>query len=176
MKKMWFVGLMIGLMTTVVTVVTTMAVATPVGAISDEQKTAISQNCSSMKQSLQKLQRSDARTRVYLGSVYQIVLTNYMAPLNVRLAKNNQPNAALASDQSEFTMARDAAAQKFIVYSQALEELILIDCGKNPEQFYDKLADVRQKRLDLAAATKTVREILNDHVATVVKLQEGRNE
>lgn len=154
------------------TVILATVCALPVGALSDEQKSAVSANCSSIKQSLRTLQRSDSRTRVYLGSIYQIILTNYMAPLNIRLAKNNQPSAELSSDQSDFTAARDDASQKFITYSQSLEELLLVDCTNNPEQFYDKLTETRKKRDDLSQATEKVKNILNRHMETVTKLAE----
>ena len=143
----------------------------PVSAISDEQKTAISDNCPSIKQSLRSLQKADSRTRVYLGSIYQITLTDYITPLNLRLVKNNQPSADLTSIQADFTSARDDSAKKFITYSQSLEELILIDCSKNPEDFYDKLQDVRKKRTELSDSAAKVSKILNTHVDAVTKMK-----
>lgn len=147
-------------------------VAAPVGAISDAQKSAVSENCPSIQQSLRSLQRADSRTRVYLGSIYQIVLTNYITPLNLRLVKNDQPNAALSSSQANFAAARDESSRKFITYSQALEELTLIDCAAQPEDFYNKLTEVRKKRSELSESTAKVRKILSEHIDTVNKLKE----
>ena len=146
--------------------------AAPTSAISDEQRSAISQNCSSIRQSLRTLQRSDSRTRVYLGSVYQTVLSSYMTQLNLRLVKANLPNATLASSQSEFTDARDDFSKKFITYSQSLEELLMVDCVNNPDEFYEKLATTREQRSALSAATAKVRKILNNHIDTVARLKE----
>ncbi|MBQ6394267.1 hypothetical protein IJI55_00460 [Candidatus Saccharibacteria bacterium] len=140
-------------------------------ALSSEQKSAISANCSSIQQSLRTLQRSDSRTRVYLGSIYQTVLTDYITPLNLRLVKNNQPSATLTNNQSEFAAARNDFSQKFIIYSQALEELILIDCNNRPEDFYHKLTEVRSKRSDLSKAIAKINEILNAHAEAVAKLK-----
>ncbi|MBQ9019996.1 hypothetical protein IJ096_01600, partial [Candidatus Saccharibacteria bacterium] len=134
---------------------------------------AIKDNCTSIKQTLRSVQHVDSRTRVYLGQIYQIVLVNYMTPLNLRLVKNNQPNASLATLQTNFTSARDEAAQKFITYSQSLEELLLVDCSKDPEKFYNTLTTTRQKRSELSAATTKVSKILNDHVATVTKIKDN---
>lgn len=147
--------------------------AAPTFAITDEQKSAISGNCSSTQQSLRTLQRSDSRTRVYLGSIYQTVLADYITPLNLRLVKNNRPSATLTSIQTDFTSARDDSAQKFIIYSQALEELILIDCKSRPEDFYNKLQDVRKKRSELSASSTKISNILNSHIEEVNKLKES---
>ncbi len=143
--------------------------------LSEEQEGAISQNCQSIKQSLKNLQKTDSRTRVYLGSIYQTVLINFITPLNLRLVRNNIPDSALVDDQSAITAAREDFAHNFITYSQSLEELIAIDCQNNPAGFYEKLQDTRAKRTTVASNVDKLRQLIVDHINTVIKIKEDIN-
>lgn len=140
--------------------------------LSSEQSGAISQNCQSIKQSLKNLQKTDSRTRVYLGSIYQTILTDFITPLNLRLVRNNIPDGDLVDDQSTITSARDKFARDFITYSQSLEELIAIDCQNHPADFYNKLEDTREKRSVVASDVYKLQQLVTDHINSVIKLKE----
>lgn len=142
-------------------------------ALTPEQEGAISQNCASINQSLKALQKTDARTRVYLGSVYQSVLTDFITPLNLRLVRNNVPNTDLVDDQSDFTKARNNFSHDFIAYSQSLEELIAADCQNHPSEFYDKLESTREKRRVVAEDVAKIQQLITEHTEQVIKLKES---
>lgn len=141
-------------------------------ALSDVQAGIISQNCASIKQSLKALQKADSRTRVHLGTTFQNILTNYITPLNLRLVRIDQPNTELTRIQTEFSTARDSFAEKFIKYSQSLEDLIATDCKSQPELFYTKLENTRALRQTVATSVSTVNQLLVDHITAVTALKE----
>lgn len=140
-------------------------------AISQEQSGAIVQNCASTKQSLLALQRTDARTRSYLGSAYETVLSDYITPLNLRLINSSQPNATLTDLHSEIIETRKEFNSEYTKYSQSLEELIGIDCYTHPEDFYNKLVETRKKRATVSATTTSIRNLFSEHLTAVRKLK-----
>ena len=121
----------------------------PSFALSDEQRGAISTGCSSIKQSLSKLQKTDSRTRTYLGSIYERALSGFIVPLNLRLIKNNQPSSTLATIQADFITARTDFADDYTIYMRDMETLLAIDCKTNPDDFYQQLESTRTSRADL---------------------------
>lgn len=155
--------------------------ARPVGAVESyavdiatpAQAAAIAQNCATIKQNLRTLQVADSRTRVLLGTTYQNVLANFITPLNLRLVKNNRPNTALTSLQSDFDKERQNFINQFVDYSKGLEELINTDCTGQPEDFYYKLQQVRTKRATLRSTVDKLNKAINTDITTVTKLKES---
>lgn len=143
----------------------------PASALSEEQKGAIVQNCASIKQSLRTLQRTDARSRSYLGSAYETILSDYIAPLNLRLINTNQPNANLTTIHSNIIDVRKNFITEYTVYSQALEDLVASDCYNHPDEFYNKLQDTRRKRANVSTTTTTLRNLLSEYLTGVRKLK-----
>jgi len=155
-----FVGVLLGLF-----------LAHPASAISEEQKGAIVQNCASIKQSLRTLQRTDARSRSYLGSAYETILSKFIAPLNLRLINTNQPNANLTTIHSSIIDTRKNFITEYTTYSQALEDLAASDCYNHPEEFYDKLQDTKKKRANVSTTTTNRRNLLSEYLTGVRKLK-----
>lgn len=145
--------------------------AHPASALSEPQSGAIVQNCASIKQSLRALQRTDARSRSYLGSAYETILSNFIAPLNLRLINTNQPNANLTTIHSSIIDTRKNFISEYTTYSQALEDLILSDCYTHPEDFYNKLQDTRRKRANVSTTTTELRNLLSEYLTGVRKLK-----
>ena len=139
--------------------------------ISKEQAGAISQSCDSIKQSLRKLQKADTKTRSYLGSIYEELLTDFINPLNIRLVKNNLPSTSLTELHSSFLTGRQDFAKKFTLYEQSFEALLSSDCTKNPEEFYQKLQETRKARTTLEQSTEALRMILEKHQNAVQTLK-----
>lgn len=152
------------------------AVAIPASALSEDQRGAISQNCSSMKQSLRALQRTDARSRSYLGSAYEAVLSNFITPLDLRLINTGQPNASLTELHSSILSTRQKFISEYTTYSQSLEELLYADCQNHPDDFYNKLQDTRKKRAELSATTTNLRNLLSEHLTSVRKVKNNLGE
>ena len=136
----------------------------PVMAISSSQENAISDHCNGIKDSLKSVQKRDAKARVYLGGYYENILTNFVMPLNVRLVENNLSNASLVENQNKIADTKTLFMDDYISYQQNLEELIMIDCKTNQEEFYNKLVKVRQKRKIVEQDTLKMRSLLSEHV------------
>lgn len=143
----------------------------PVSALSPEQSSDLVQNCATIKQSLRTLQRADARSRSYLGSAYETILSNFITPLNLRLININQPNANLTTIHSNIIETRKNFISEYTTYSQALEDLIASDCYNHPEDFYTKLQDTRRKRANLSSTTTTLRNLFSEYLTGVRKLK-----
>ena len=145
----------------------------PVSAISNDQKTAIVKHCESIKDDLREIQKSDARLRVHLGGRYETILSKFIMPLNIRLVENNLSSPKLVENQNKFAEAKVLFNSDYIVYQQALEELVATDCKKSPEVFYEKLVTVRQKRKVMERDVMNLRTLISQHVK-LVKNVEGK--
>ena len=139
--------------------------------LSDDQKGAISQHCATTKQSLKTLQRTDARTRSYLGSAYETLVVNYITPLDLRMISSGRPNANLTTIHSQIVEARKQFNDDYTSYSQALEDLIATDCQSSPEEFYNKLINTREKRAVLSADTTSLRNFFAEYLTDVKLLR-----
>lgn len=144
-----------------------------VSAFSEAQKTAISGNCVSIKESLKTTQRVDTRARVYLGGKFEAVLTRFITPLNVKLVENNVSSLKLLENQSEFATAKASFSNDFVKYQQALEELVNMDCKAEPEAFYEKLLLTRKRRELVKEDTIKLKELLRVNVDLVTELRRG---
>lgn len=145
--------------------------AASVVAISDSQKDAIIEHCDTIRGSLKDVQRADARTRVYLGGYYEDILLDYVTPLNLRLVENNLSSAEMVENQNKIADTRTLFMNDFVDYQQDLEELVLADCKRNPEGFYEKLVKVRQKRKIVEQDTLRMRSLISEHVKLANKLK-----
>ena len=143
----------------------------PVMAISDEQQRAIVKNCDSIREDLKKVQKNDAKARVYLGAYYEEILTNFITPLNVRLVENNLSSADLVENQNKLASTKTLFADDYVAYQQNLEELTLMDCQKEPEDFYEKLDKVRQKRKIVEQDVLKMRMLLSGHMQLANQLK-----
>ncbi len=149
-----------------------LAIATslPAQAIDDRQKDLISQNCTTIKQSLNQLQKVDSRTRAYLGTTYETLANKFITPLNLRLVKNNRPT--FSKIQTNFSTEQQKFKENYTDYMRNLEELIIDDCSAHPEEFYKKLELVREKRAKLRASTVKMTKLSQEQYDAVVKLRE----
>lgn len=150
-----------------------LAPTTTVTALDETQLGNLSTNCASIKVQLKTLQKTDSRMRVYLGSKYEIILTNFMTNLNLRLIKDDYADQELAGLQTTFSSERERFKSDFTAYSQSLESLIGIDCQSEPQKFYDQLEVVRTKRADVQASCDRMREVIDWHRSAVLKLWES---
>ena len=137
---------------------------TPVLAMSETQENAIKDHCDSIRESLKDVQKADARARVSLGAFYEEILTNFITPLNVRLVENSLSTPELVENQNKIANIRTLFTSDYVSYQQELEELTLMNCREEPENFYDKLVKVRQKRKIVEQDTLQMRTLISDHV------------
>lgn len=159
----WVIGLL------VIAAALMIIFSSPVEGLSEVQRGAISQNCSNIKQSLNQLQRVDSRTRTYLGTTYETILTRFIIPLNLRLVKNNRPS--LPTVQSDFTAEQVKFRDSYTDYMRELENLINIDCSVQPDNFYSQLETVRSKREVLRATTVRLAALADEQYRVVFDLR-----
>ena len=141
--------------------------------LTKEQSAKLSESCGSIRQNLKNLQRTDSRTRTFFGAIYETVSTKYLKPLNLRLVNNDLANSDLLNLQTSIATARSDFSDDFIAYSKSLESLIAIDCRLEPDNFYEKLLETREKRTAVATDVKTLNNLLTDIAKTVEKLKES---
>lgn len=142
--------------------------------ITDTQRATIVDHCDAMKDNLKMLQRTDSRTRVYLGRYFETILTNFITPLNLRLVENNISNAALLENQTNFAERRIRFVNDFIVYQQALEDLVRIDCKNGPDRFYEKLQSTKEKRKIVNRDVIKLKSYTDEQVKLVEALKNGQ--
>lgn len=141
--------------------------------ITDAQKSVIVNHCETIKDNLKSLQRTDSRTRVYLGRYYETILTGFIIPLNLRLVENNISNSALLSNQTDFVARRERFVNDYIGYQQALEDLVNTNCKSEPERFYEKLLLTREKRQVVNRDVTRLREMADKQVKLVGELSDA---
>lgn len=141
--------------------------------LSEEQIGNITTNCASIQLRLKQIQKNDARSRVYLGAQFETISNNLMMNLNLRLVKNNLANANISNQQTDFAAEREAFKSDYITYSQALENLISINCKDEPQHFYDQLETVRSQRSTVAQHVKRMTEMVNEHRKAILDMRES---
>lgn len=139
--------------------------------LTENQKTTIMDHCDTIKDSLKSLQRVDSRTRVYLGRYYETILSNFITPLNLRLVENNISDTRLIENQTNFANRRTRFVNDFIVYQQALEETLKVDCKNEPVRFYDKLVSAREKRKVVNRDVNRLKGMTDEQVKLVEELK-----
>ena len=145
--------------------------STGVNAISETQKTAISENCSAIRESLKLTQRDDTGARVYLGKKFNTILMKYITPLNVKLVEKNITDTSLLDNQQKFAEADKKFRDDFTHYMQELEGLIGIDCTAEPENFYTRLELVRGGRRLMVKDVEQLKKLVVEQVKFVTELR-----
>ena len=149
---------------------------TPKAKLTDDQRGEISMNCSSIKSSLKKLQVSDAKIRSLLGANYQTMLNSYITPFNLRLVKNNQNLGGLSDLQSNFVLQKNDFNSFYITYSQQFENLLSIDCQKNPDDFYNQLITTRESRKELNQKVEDLTKTVEKYLTEIIQIEiDGEN-
>ena len=141
--------------------------------VTDEQKNVIIDHCDTIKDNLKTLQRTDSRARVYLGRYYETILMSFITPLNLRLVENNISDTRLIENQASFVAQRNSFINDYIVYQQALEELVNTNCKTEPVKFYSKLVAARTKRAIVNQDVKKMRGLTDEQRKLVEELRNG---
>ena len=147
-----------------------------VGALSKTQEAAISDHCEAVREDLKKVQRADARARVYVGGRYETILTDFVTPLNLWLVEKNMSKSEMIESQNAISDAKLKFSNDYVDYQQGLEQLVAMDCKGQASAFYDKLVRVRQKRKKVEQDMKDMAKVLEEYKKRVGKLKEVVNE
>jgi len=154
---------------------TALTTTTPAHAaqISEEQAGVISMTCGSVQLQLKKLQKTDSRIRVFLGSKFEFAQTNLMTNLILRLVKNNLTISPFDSSRSTFSSEREYFKSAFTDYARSLDALISTNCQSNPYNFYDQLESTREKRENVRQSYLRLKDVLSDHRTIVVNFKDS---
>lgn len=142
-------------------------------AFSEKQETVVSGECSTIRQTLQSVQKVDSKIRVHLGAYYEKVLNKYMIPLNSRLVENNIPNEELIKKQTTFNEKKKTFSDDYIEYQKNLEELISIDCKNSPKDFLEKLSATRELRKKVHDDIVSLKTLVDEYKESVRILMES---
>lgn len=142
-------------------------------AFSEKQETVVSGECSTIRQTLQSVQKVDSKIRVHLGAYYEKVLNKYMIPLNSRLVENNIPNEELIKKQTTFNEKKKTFSDDYIEYQKNLEELISVDCKNSPKDFLEKLPATRELRKKVHDDIVSLKTLVDEYKESVRILMES---
>lgn len=145
--------------------------ATSEAEIPETVQAGIRENCTAIKENLAKVQKADARARVYLGRYYETVLTKFVTPLNLRLVENNLSAADLVGNQTKMAEARALFVDDYVNYQKELESLVAINCEEKAGEFYQQLVKVRKKRKIVEQDVLKVRNLISEHVKLAGELR-----
>ncbi len=130
--------------------------------LTPEKVQYIKDNCVSAQTALQRIQRADLVTRTNRGRSYEYIL-RLTASLNSRIAFNNlnQPRmvAAASEAKSQFILFYG----HYTDYEASINKTLRIKCSEQPENYYNSLTDVRQKRALLTADIEALRTLIDEY-------------
>ena len=147
--------------------------AIPVSGITKEQETAITDHCEAIRQDLKKVQRQDARARVYIGGRYETILSKFVMPMNVWLVEHNISRPDLIESQNTISDVKAKFSNDYVDYQQELEQLVTRDCKGDASVFYDSLVRVRQKRQRVERDMAKMTTALEEYKSKITKLKES---
>lgn len=161
-----------------------LATANPSGVSSDAQtqtippldpkkRGLISLSCPSIKLQLQKIQKNDARARVYLGAEYETINSNLMVNFNLRLTKNHYVLPDFVNSHADFKKLHENFKTNYIQYAESLNKLTELDCKDSPDDFYQQLQVVRGARARVDSDIAILSEKLEQYRALVLKFKSG---
>ena len=78
----------------------------------------------------------------------------------------------LVINQTDFAKTRTTFIVDYIEYQKKLEELVGVDCRKEPDRFYRKLNDARVKRQVVAEDSAKMQKLMLLQVSLVEGLKE----
>lgn len=133
----------------------------------------ISLSCPSIKLQLQKIQKNDARARVYLGAEYETINSNLMVNFNLRLTKNHYVLPEFVNSHAEFKKLHENFKTNYIHYAESLNKLTELDCKDSPDDFYQQLQVVRGARAGVDSDTAALNGKLEQYRALVLNFKSG---
>lgn len=138
--------------------------------LTDRHIEIIRQNCTQAQQTLQRLQRNEAATRVNRGRDYEATI-RLMASFNSRVALNKIDAPNLSALTSQVGDKFDEFRSDYIAYDDQLENVLRLKCREQPVTFYDELTLVREARAKVAKDIQDIDTMLGQYGDAVVELK-----
>lgn len=157
--------------------IVTAVVCTPIVVravdMSPEQTQIVAQNCVSAQVSLQRLQYSDAATRVNRGYVYESLLNNFMNPMNSRLAVNgySKEAATLSVVTDRYQNELKQFKRLYESYDDTANQAIRLKCQEKASSFYDLVRSLQEKRVKIYESVKNLDAISEEYRKEVKQAQ-----
>lgn len=121
------------------------ALAQPL-VLTPEQIEALGSTCSTVQVKLQKLQRSDAVSRINHGRDYDQLL-NQVAAFNSRLVYNKISLLQFGQIASDMQATVEQFRSAYNTYYASLEAAINSRCRDDPAEFYNQTVKAREQRV-----------------------------
>lgn len=166
MKRLAIIGLSLGAALLVVGAAAPSIAKAENQPLSPAHLERIRTHCVEAKSSLNQLHASDGLLRVNRGQLYELISTKLMAPLNSRLVLYRISSDGLVALGSDYDKQLETFRAEYQQYEVAMSQTLGIDCVKQPQQFYESLADAREKRQKTHAATVALQETIENYGTT----------
>lgn len=131
--------------------------------LSDEQITAIRQNCQQIRATLSQIHTNDSPVYINKNQTYFSIGDKLMARLNSRLTLNSYDASDLVRTSSNYNHELQNFRSQYKVYEELLSDTIRTDCKQNTEQFYNKLSATRDARSTVHDTTMKLRDYINQY-------------
>lgn len=131
-------------------------------SLSEAHLEKIRMNCVEARSTLNRLHASDGLMRVNRGQLYEAISTKLMAPLNSRLVLNRIEPGDLLTLAGTFDQQLKDFRSSYQQYEVAMSRLLVVDCTKEPAQFYTNLIDARLKRQATHDANEALQTTIGD--------------
>ena len=115
--------------------------------LSDNQINLIKLNCVSVESTLSRIHANDALSRVHLGQEYETISTNFMAPMNSRVALAKLDGVALTKTTVDFNNKLSEFRSLYQQYEQTMFQVIQMKCVSQPSVFYTTLTQAQADRV-----------------------------
>lgn len=147
----------------------TAAVADAITLSADQVK-QLTTNCTTIKNSLEELEKSDTVARINRGRDYDQVL-NQINALNARFSRNssNQPQFGQATIELQATIAQ--FRNEYTLYEDNLSDLTKIDCLQKPQDFYNQLVKTRDSRNAVGSQVDAISALMDRYRQDAVTYQ-----
>lgn len=136
-------------------------------ALSQQQLQHISDNCLSIKSTLNQLHASDALLRVNRGQLYESVGSKLMNNFNARLSNNSLDNKGLVVVTNDYQTMLTSFRNDYTSYERQLSAAIQINCDTQPSEFHTAVEDARTKRDKLHTDVGRLNQYIDDYRSAV---------
>lgn len=131
--------------------------------LSDNQISLIKANCLGVESTLNRIHANDALSRVHLGQEYETISTNFMAPMNSRVALAKLDGVALTKTTVEFNAKLSEFRSLYQQYEQTMFRAIQMKCVDQPASFYATLTQAQSDRVAVQLSVKQLADLVTQY-------------
>lgn len=139
--------------------------------LSFDDQAMIARNCKAAQRTMHRIQYVDPVVRVNRGIAYNNI-SKLMSALTARAAFNAYNIPQFSVETEAVQGLRSQFADDYTDYEIALRDAIGFNCENNPDEFYQKLVDVRAKRAIITLRIREIDRRLNVYATAVTQLGE----